>query len=159
LLPLDRQNLQLSLDAPWRMEANLKLQAHVSIPEGDLREAVEEMLSGVLQNPASWLWYTHWQIVLRAESRIIGGLCFKGPPDCSGEVEVGYGMEPSYRGQGYMSEALQASVTWALQQPGVTAVCSETAKANAASRRVLEKSGFVPHMETDRHLRWRFPAP
>ncbi len=140
------------------MEANLGLQASSSVPEGDLREAIEEMLSGVLRNPASWLWYTHWQIVLRAENRIIGGLCFKGPPDQNGEVEVGYGIEPSYHGQGYMSEALRASMKWALEQPGVAAVVCETARSNAASQRVLEKSGFGLCAETDQGLWWRCPS-
>jgi ribosomal-protein-alanine N-acetyltransferase len=158
LIALDLPNLRLSLDEPRRMEANLSLQAGTSVPAGEIRKAIEEMLAGVLQDPASWLWYTHWQIVLRQENRIIGGLCFKGPPDQSGEVEVGYGLEPAYHGRGYMSEALRASVKWALEQPDVAAVISETVTSNAASQRVLKKSGFVLYEETDQYLWWRYPS-
>ena len=37
-----------------------------------------------------------------------------------------------------------AAVHWALQQPGVKRVEAETEPDNRASRRVLEKCGFLP---------------
>ena len=49
-----------------------------------------------------------------------------------------------YQGQGYATEAVGAAVTWALQQPFVTCVETETAPDNRASQRVLEKCGFLP---------------
>jgi ribosomal-protein-alanine N-acetyltransferase len=154
LIPLDPENLRLSLDNAGQMEANLGLKACTKPPPGEMKKAVEEMLAGVLQDPGSWLWYTQWQIVLQEENRIIGGLCFKGPADQHGDVEVGYGIDPAYRGHGYMVEALRASVEWALGQPGVASVVGETSKSNVASHLVLEKVGFVLHQTIGQSLWW-----
>jgi ribosomal-protein-alanine N-acetyltransferase len=54
-----------------------------------------------------------------------------------------------------MSEALEETIRWALEQPGVTAVVSETEKLNIASQRVLQKAGFGQYRRTEGHLWWR----
>ena len=155
LIALDVENLRLSLEDPRQMEKNLGLQTDTAVLEGEVRVAVEQMLAGVSMDEVNYLWYTHWQIVLKEENRSIGGFCFKGPPSETGEVEVGYGIEPEYQGKGYMSEALEEIIRWALEQPGVTAVVSETGKSNIASQRVLQKAGFAQYRETEGHLWWR----
>lgn len=73
----------------------------------------------------------------------VGGMGFKGLPDESGTVELGYNVIPSYRGRGYAAEMAQALVSWALEQPNVRRVTAECLEDNAASIRVLEKSGFT----------------
>ncbi len=73
----------------------------------------------------------------------VGGMGFKGLPDESGIVELGYNVIPSYQGRGYVTEMAQALVSWALGQPTVRRVTAECLEDNAASIRVLEKSGFV----------------
>jgi pimeloyl-ACP methyl ester carboxylesterase len=83
-----------------------------------------------------------WMIELRYETPI-GDLCFKGI-QANGMTEIGYGILEDYQGQGYASEAVDATVTWALQQAAVTRVEAETEPGNRASQRVLEKCGFLP---------------
>jgi len=73
----------------------------------------------------------------------IGQLGFKGPPDESGSVEVGFGFHPDYWGQGYATEMVGAQVNWALEQAGVYRVVADCLKDNAGSIRVLEKCGFT----------------
>ena len=73
----------------------------------------------------------------------MGNLSFKGFND-DGSVEIGYGIDEAYQGQGYATEAVNAAVMWALQQPGVTRVDAETESDNKASQRVLEKCEFIP---------------
>jgi len=73
----------------------------------------------------------------------VGGMGFKGLPDESGTVELGYNVIPSYQGRGYAAEMAQALVSWALGQPTVRRVTAECLEDNAASIRVLEKSGFA----------------
>ena len=109
LIALDIENLRLSLYNRPQMEKNLGLEASQGMLEGELREAVEQMLCGAVRDEAGYLWHTHWQVVLQSQRRIIGGLCFKGPPNDRGEVEVGYGIIAEYEGRGYMSEALTAN--------------------------------------------------
>jgi ribosomal-protein-alanine N-acetyltransferase len=159
LIALDAENMRLSLENPQQMADNLGVQGCTSAPQGDLRAAAEQMLAGVLRDKANYLWHTHWQIVLKEQNDIIGGLCFKGPPGAKGQVEVGYGIEPPYQGQGYMSETLAEILRWALAQPGVTAVVAETSQANVASHAVLQKAGFAAYRQTGDCLWWRASAP
>ncbi len=107
-----------------------------------LKTAYTEMLDGCLQHPDQWQWYAMWIIELRDGTRI-GDLCFKGL-DTNGVVEIGYGIQNDFQGQGYATEAANAAVAWGLQQPAVTRVEAETEPDNLASQRVLEKCGFRP---------------
>lgn len=107
-----------------------------------LKAAYGEMLSESLAHPEARHWYSAWFINLKSGERV-GDLCFKGlSPE--GAVEIGYGLLPEYWGQGLASEAVNAAVLWALSQPSVEKIEAETEPDNLASRRVLEKTGFVP---------------
>ena len=107
-----------------------------------LRAAYREMLQGALDHPDQWEWYAVW-IIERKDGAKVGDLCFKGR-NGDGSVEIGYGISAEHRGRGYAAEAVDAAVSWALRQPEVKRVDAETAPDNEASRRVLEKCGFVP---------------
>lgn len=61
----------------------------------------------------------------------VGTLCFKGL-DEDGIVELGYGVEPSYEGRGYATEAVSAIAKWASTQEGVKRVEAETEPSNVA---------------------------
>ena len=99
------------------------------------------MLNGCLNNPDQWEWYAIWMIELK-DGTHIGELCFKGL-DPNGIAEIGYGISEKYRNNGYAAEAVKAVSEWALAQPGVNSVESETDPDNKSSQRVLEKCGFV----------------
>ena len=107
-----------------------------------LRKAYQEMLQGCLDHPEHWAWYCIW-IIESKDGSYLGNLSFKGFND-DGSVEIGYGIDEAYQGQGYATEAVNAAVMWALQQPGVTRVEAETESDNKASQRVLEKCEFIP---------------
>lgn len=107
-----------------------------------LKAAYMEMRNGALTHPDQWEWYAIWMIELKDETHI-GDLCFKGLSG-DGVTEIGYGLEPEYRGKGYATEAVIAAVDWARKQPGVKRIEAETEPGNAASQRVLEKAGFIP---------------
>lgn len=109
--------------------------------DGDLKGAYREMLQGCLEHPDQWDWYAIW-LITRKDGTHVGDLSFKGlSPD--GSVEIGYGIAPAFWGNGYATEAADAAVRWALEQPGVTRVEAETDPHNAASQRVLAKCGFL----------------
>ena len=110
--------------------------------DAELRAAYRQMLEGCLRYPEQWLWYAMWMIELRNGTHV-GDFCFKGLA-ADGAAEIGYGILEEYQGQGYATEAVDAAVRWALRQPDVTRVEAETAPDNLASRRVLEKCGFLP---------------
>lgn len=116
-----------------------KLIAEQSIPE--LKAAYQQMLDGCILNPDKREWYAIWNIELNGE--VIGNLSFKGLED-DGIAEIGYGMNAEYEGKGYMTEAVSAVVKWASSQNGVKQIEAETEEENQASKRVLEKCGFIP---------------
>jgi RimJ/RimL family protein N-acetyltransferase len=70
----------------------------------------------------------------------LGG--FKGPADRAGEVEIGYGIAPEYRGQGLATEAAKALVDEARRCISLARVLAHTLPANNASTRVLARCGF-----------------
>lgn len=58
-------------------------------------------------------------------------------------AEVGYGLHPDYWQQGIMSEALAAVLDFGFQQLKLHSVEANVNPHNTASRRLLEKHGFV----------------
>lgn len=106
-----------------------------------LKLAYSEMLNGCLNNPDQWEWYAIWMIELKTGTHI-GELCFKGL-DKNGIAEIGYGINEKHQNNGYATEAVKAVLEWAFTNPNVTAIEAETEPENAASKRVLEKCGFV----------------
>ena len=106
-----------------------------------LKLAYTEMLNGCLNNPNQWEWYAIWMIELK-DGTHIGEVCFKGL-DSNGIAEIGYGISEKYQNYGYATEAVKAVLEWAFSNPNVTAVEAETDSENVASKRVLEKCGFV----------------
>ena len=120
-----------------QMEASI-----ASETDAELKKAYTEMLEGCLKHPDQWEWNAMWMITLR-DGTHIGDLCFKGL-GTEGRAEIGYGILEEHQGQGYATEAVGAAVNWALRQSGVTCVEAETDPDNQASRRVLEKCGFLP---------------
>lgn len=84
--------------------------------------------------------FGHYRITRTADGKAIGGIGFKGQPD-DGCVEVGYGLSPSARGNGYAAEALVALLNIAAEH-GLSRVIADTTGDNVASQRTLERAGF-----------------
>jgi RimJ/RimL family protein N-acetyltransferase len=84
--------------------------------------------------------FGYYRITRLADGRAIGGVGFKGAPedDC---VEVGYGLAPSARGQGYAAEAVVALLAVAAEH-GLSKVIADTTLDNIASQRTLVRAGF-----------------
>ena len=133
---LETKNLKIYAASQNEMEKFIELQT-----DDILKAAYTEMLNGCLENPEQWEWYAIWMIELK-DGTHIGELCFKGL-DSDGIVEIGYGILKKYQGKGYATEAVKAISKWAFQEPKVTAIKAETDDKNIASKRVLEKCGFV----------------
>ncbi len=68
---------------------------------------------------------------------------------------MGYGIDPAYQNQGYMTEAVKALVDWAFQYPFCKTVTATEVK-NPASRRLLEKLGARFVAEDGTSTSWEF---
>jgi RimJ/RimL family protein N-acetyltransferase len=73
---------------------------------------------------------------------VVGDVGWFGPPDDQGEVEIGYGLAPSARGQGIGTQAVGMLLAWVAER-GAVRVRAEVEPGNAASFRLLERLGFT----------------
>ena len=133
---IETENLKIYAASQNEMEKFIELQTNEV-----LKSAYTEMLNGCIENPEQWEWYAIWMIELK-DGTHIGEMCFKGL-DSNGVVEIGYGIMEQYQEHGYATEAVKAISAWAFQEPKVTAIEAEIDSKNIASKKVLEKCGFV----------------
>ena len=84
-----------------------------------------------------------WFVVRNPDGRVVGDMGTHGPPDSEGCVEIGYSLAPSARGQGIGSAAVAALIERLATVPGIRAVTAVTGADNLASRRLLERLGFL----------------
>ncbi|MCR3761207.1 GNAT family N-acetyltransferase [Clostridium felsineum] len=88
-------------------------------------------------------WYTYWLIIDNITKMGIGFIGFKGTPNDSGYVEVGYNIACTYRKQGIMTEALSLLSNWALKNPNLKGITAcKVLKTNTGSNRVLKNCNF-----------------
>lgn len=103
-----------------------------------------------------------WTILTKDGERIIGwGGLYIDPFDLNWGMEVGYFFHPSAWGRGYGSELVAACTELADETLRLPELAAFAHPDNAASRRVLEKAGFVEQHfvpEMDRLL-FRRPRP
>lgn len=95
-----------------------------------------------------------WLIHHVDQRTVIGSAGFKGKPDNTGMVEIGYGISATFRRQGYTFEAARALVDWAFAQPNVQRVTAEALYHNLGSLRILEKLGMTRTGRLGDYIRW-----
>jgi RimJ/RimL family protein N-acetyltransferase len=130
LVPLDHDKARRVLEGD-----TLVVEHADGWPHDDTRDA----LRMATQPEAPW---PVWLIL--ADGVVIGDCGAAGQIDENGEIEIGLGLASEWRGRGYGTETLRALSQWLMEQPAVKRVVARDVLAdNAASRRALEKAGFV----------------
>ena len=112
-------------------------------------EELDHLLSGFLKklegeiaaDRANYLFFSEFLIVLKENSHIIGSVDFKYVP-VDGVTEIGYGLNPEYEDNGYMTEAVRAFLELG-RSLGIRTVRADTKADNLKSQNVLKKCGFV----------------
>ena len=87
-------------------------------------------------------------IVLKRENIVIGGLSLKYVDKALSQVEIGYRIHWEYQNKGFATEACKIVIE-ELFRIGVLRISANTAKANTASWKVMEKLG----MKREAHFR------
>ena len=85
---------------------------------------------------------------------VIGECAVKGGRPYGPEAEISYGLAGPQRGRGFGTTMVGALSAWLLSQPDVDAVTAEVRRDNAASIRILEKTGFRLEEEAQTYLRF-----
>ncbi len=140
--PIIRLTTARLIIEPMTLEELAKLVVIYGKIVPELSQAYQEMLEGCQQYVQDYIWYTSWKMCLKENGQRIGDVGFKGPAQ-NGMVEIGYGINEQYQGQGYATEGVKAVCDWALRQNDVQAVEAETEPNNKASQNVLNKLGFI----------------
>jgi RimJ/RimL family protein N-acetyltransferase len=153
VVALDIENLYHYCHHYGEVQRNLGLKVTMEEQDREIQYVFGQAHYAAMNDPDNYLWYTSWEMILKSENAIIGGVCFKGPPDENGAVEIGYGIEEDYWNQGYTTEALIALMDWAQKQPEVKQFRASTEPENGASHAILKKLGFVAYDEI-RGLTW-----
>ncbi len=84
-----------------------------------------------------------WAVVLKANHKMIGTCGFTSFNYEEKCCEIGYVLNPRYRGYGLMPEAVNAVMEFAFDKLGAKTVEAKFMKGNDASLRVMEKCGMT----------------
>ena len=152
LFPFTRENLVLfNTDLP----AFEKLYGIVYRGYEELDYFIEtyrlKLENEIREDPDNYLFFTEFLIVLKDNDHVIGSIDYKYVPR-DGVTEVGYGLNPAFEGNGYMTEALSAFLEFG-KMLGLRTVLADTLKDNIRSQRVLQKCGFR-FIKEDGNLWW-----
>lgn len=83
-----------------------------------------------------------WAVILKSEGRMIGTSGFAAI-DCPNRVgELGYVLNPAYRGQGFSPEAARRVISFGFDVLGLHRIEARYMIGNDASQRVMEKIGM-----------------
>jgi RimJ/RimL family protein N-acetyltransferase len=107
----------------------------------DPRERAERMLAAI---EASWAQrgYGIWLVTNRADGALLGHCGLGYLPDTA-EVEIDYAYAQRHWSRGYATEAARAALRYGFEVARLGQVIGLAVPENIASRRVLERVGFV----------------
>jgi RimJ/RimL family protein N-acetyltransferase len=111
------------------------------LSDPDVRTGLSIHLRALQADPAQVPWHIRL-MVHRDERCAIGSIHMKGPPGADGTVDMGWGVEPTYRDRGFATEAAQGVLAWVLGQPGVRRVTARIQPENLPSIRVARRLGL-----------------
>ena len=145
LIPATAELLRLEDANPFALAAPLNAAIPLEWPPEEVRGILgffaDQMDAGVTGD--GWgIYYWVARDGSDAPAVLVGSGGFMNKPS-GGPVELGYGTLAKFQGRGYATEAVSALTAWALSQPEVSVVVADALPENAASVRVLEKSGFT----------------
>lgn len=87
--------------------------------------------------------YYDWAVVLKSSGKMIGTCGFSAISPEHRSAEVGYVLNPAFRGQGIAGEALCAVLDFAFRKMALNRVEAKCAEENASSERVMQKVGMT----------------
>ncbi len=115
-----------------------------SLPEPftEFPEALDHIIIHLktLQSSPPWISYA---IVRPSDAVYIGQAGFKGNPDESGMVEIGYEIAKGFRLQGYAHEVIRHLIGEAFEHPEIKTILAHTLPLKNESNHLLIKNNFV----------------
>lgn len=148
LLPLTHEQLQQCSVDRNGFEKSIGLEPSSMLIdaeyEGELQDAMQHYwLPKTLENPSQFEWFTSWEIILKSNNTIIGGIGFIGYPNDDGETEIGFMIDQRHHRKGYALEAIAGMIDWAFRDNNTKHIVAQTIPGNLASKQLLLKAGFT----------------
>ncbi len=153
LIPLSPENLGYLKQSRKKMERNLGLNpSNYNYFADGVEVDIDWVIGKVKSNHEDYLLYTYWEIVLLSENKIIGEISFF---DTKLDVgEIGFVTNASYRGNGYMPEALNAFIKYLFSTFKIKSIEAAIDEFNKPSLLVAEKVGMKNIREDNGSLIW-----
>lgn len=101
--------------------------------------------------------FESWMMIEKSTNTIIGDIGFKGLPNETSEIDLGYGVIASQRKKGFAHEAAAGIVSWAFQQKTVEAITASCHADNIGSQKILSLLNFSVLKQEDEMIYWRLP--
>ena len=131
-------NLSGSLDEARRI---IGAELPAGWPDEDTLYWLGRRLKRMTDDPEEAPWLTR-AMLRRSDGAFIGSIGFHSKPNELGQAELGYGVEPHYRRQGYASEAALALIDWARREHGIQRFVVSVSPSNGPSLGMAAKLGF-----------------
>lgn len=146
IIPATIEMLKSEINEKSKLSVLLGAVIPNSWPPETLVDAFPWFIEQLERNPGQDSWYC-WYALLKSKDTskniLVGSVGFKGRPDNSGTVEIGYSVLNEYQGKSIATEMVSALTKWAFSQSGVNAIIAETTTDNFASSKVLKKCEFM----------------
>ena len=121
--------------------SNVEVMRYWSTPPLPNREAARDQITEIHEGFKNQQ-LLKWAIALRSNDKLIGSVTLFHPDFTHRRVELGYALGRPFWGNGYMQEALNATLNYAFNVLNFHRIEADVDPRNAASIRTLERLGF-----------------
>jgi [ribosomal protein S5]-alanine N-acetyltransferase len=144
LLPATIEQLSAELQSPQQLGVLLNAAVPGDWPPGQYDRSAQEYFRVLLEKDGNLNtgWFSWYALTREQPVTIIAAGGFLGPPNESGEVEIGYSVSSGWRRRGFASELVTALASHALTDSRVLKIIAHTAAQNQESSNVLLRTGF-----------------
>lgn len=116
------------------------------------RKQTDEFLIDVIEYSNQTKIYGRWGVWTKTTGVFVGSFALI-PVEQSDKMQLGYALLPSYWGLGYASELTMAGIEYSFTKTNFDRIYGYTEKENLASKKILEKCGFMYNAQKDEENR------
>ncbi len=129
------------VDSLFRIYSNPDYARYATGETYGSREDVEHFVSDVIEmyeNDEAG----EWAVILKSTGKLIGSCGFAWCDTKNSCAQIGFALDPDYRGRGLMTEAVKALLDFGFKKMNLNRIEGFHISGNEASGRVMEKAGM-----------------
>jgi [ribosomal protein S5]-alanine N-acetyltransferase len=137
-----RRVLNSDVDMIFRLRSDPDLMKYIDRPRTltveDAHDLIRKYDETIDKNEG-----VNWGMALKENNKLIGTIAFWRMDKPNYRAEIGYMLLKEYQGKGLMQEAMQEAISFGFNVIGLHSIEANVNPQNEASKRILEKMGFV----------------